>query len=42
MVVIARREGKLYQMTFIEIYGVDATNFMHSRTGGGTVELWHC
>jgi hypothetical protein len=35
VVAIARCEGNMYQITFTEVCGADATNFVCSRAGGG-------
>lgn len=35
VVAIAQCEGDMYQNTFTEVCGVDATNFVSSRWGGG-------
>lgn len=42
MVIITQREGNLYQMTFKEVCGADAANFMHSLASSGRIEFWHC
>lgn len=41
LVAITKCEENLYQMTFIEACGADATNFVFSRAEGDLVELWH-
>lgn len=40
MVAITRRERNLYQMTFTNVCGADAANFVRSRMGGNPLELW--
>ena len=42
VVAIPRREGNLSQMTFTKVHRADSTDFVHSRAGDDSVELWHC
>lgn len=39
VVAIAQHEGNKYQMTFTEVCGADAANFMRSCAGGDPMEI---
>lgn len=39
VVIIAQCEENVYQITFIEVCGANAANFVRSRTEGGVAEL---